>query len=89
MYVINSLSNELLFVVNRLWIVLQVFLVHVISRLQNCSSPAEVARSLYKSRYEPLYPVNSAFIITERKQFQCFQDQQFELSDKIQKLVIS
>lgn len=51
----------------------QVFLVHVLSRVQGFTSVLKYARSLYLSRYAALYPEDGLFL--QRSTFQCLRDQ--------------
>lgn len=50
----------------------QVFLVHVLSRIDGINSIKSYSRKLMKSRYGILYPENSLFI--QQSRFSCFRD---------------
>lgn len=51
----------------------QVFLVHVLSRVQGVSSVLKFANALYQSRFAALYPEDGLFM--QRSTFQCLRDQ--------------
>lgn len=51
----------------------QVFLVHVLSRVQGFTSVLKYARSLYQSRYAALYPEDGLYL--QKSRFQCLRDQ--------------
>lgn len=51
----------------------QVFLVHVLSRVQGISTIRQYGRMLYTTRYEALYPADSLAIRDHK--FHCYRDQ--------------
>lgn len=59
----------------------QIFLVHLLSHFPFVKSPKQTARSLYRSRFESLYPRSSLFL--QRKSFDCFKDRQAEIGEKV------
>ena len=61
----------------------QVFLVHVLSRVQGFTSVLKYARSLYHSRYAALYPEDGLYL--QRSKFQCLRDQTKKYNSIIKK----
>ncbi len=50
----------------------QVFIAHVLSRIEGITSIHNFAQRLYKSRYSLLYPENS--LLMQNNKFDCFAD---------------
>eukprot|EP01035_Chromulina_nebulosa_P021270 gene21270-27561_t len=63
-------------------VIAQIYIVHILSRVQGVKSPKQFANSLYLNRYSSLFPIDSLFLQKEEQNFDCFADQP-EITQKL------
>lgn len=68
----------------------QIYLVHVLSRVQGIRTPQDFARLLYSSRYSTLFGFEgqeSLWLATAEEAFTCYKDQPELTAELLTKLV--